>query len=155
MHEFIDHGSRGLRIDQVTARSGLNKRMIYHHFQSRSGLIAAVVRVALSSVSRTDLHADALVWVEAKVSAHFDIEGEQVDSPQDPQADFPSAPPEVDQQALLRALLAEILLADNRSDGPTPLPRRIAGMLAVACYTQPESPRLRASSTSRPVRTGT
>jgi AcrR family transcriptional regulator len=41
-------GAAGLRVDIVAAHAGVNKRMIYHYFGSRDGLIGAVVFHALA-----------------------------------------------------------------------------------------------------------
>ena len=54
--EFADHGPAGARVDQVAQRAGVNKRMIYHYFDSKDGLFRAV----LSSVL-----ADAMTEVES------------------------------------------------------------------------------------------
>lgn len=40
--EFARHGPKGTRIREIVARSGVNERMIYHHFGSKEGLYQAV-----------------------------------------------------------------------------------------------------------------
>jgi AcrR family transcriptional regulator len=40
--EFARHGPKGTRIREIVARSGVNERMIYHHFGSKEGLYRAV-----------------------------------------------------------------------------------------------------------------
>ena len=40
--EFAAHGEAGARIDRVTERAGVNKRMIYAYFGNKEGLFAAV-----------------------------------------------------------------------------------------------------------------
>ncbi len=43
------HGGAGtLRVDQVAADAGINKRMIYHHFGDRAGLIEAALASQLN-----------------------------------------------------------------------------------------------------------
>ncbi|MEV4317846.1 TetR/AcrR family transcriptional regulator [Actinocrispum sp. NPDC049592] len=41
--EFALHGPKGTRIREIVARSGVNERMIYHHFGSKEGLYKAVL----------------------------------------------------------------------------------------------------------------
>lgn len=40
--ELLEAGLRGVRVDAVARRAGVNKRMIYVHFGNREGLLAAV-----------------------------------------------------------------------------------------------------------------
>jgi AcrR family transcriptional regulator len=40
--EFARNGPKGTRIREIVARSGVNERMIYHHFGSKEGLYRAV-----------------------------------------------------------------------------------------------------------------
>jgi AcrR family transcriptional regulator len=42
--EFAKHGPRGTRVQDVVHAAGVNERMIYHHFGSKDGLYAAVMR---------------------------------------------------------------------------------------------------------------
>ncbi len=39
---MLEQGEGGLRVDAVAAAAGCNKRLIYHYFGSRDGLVAAV-----------------------------------------------------------------------------------------------------------------
>ena len=48
--EFATHGVRGTRIQAVVKRSGVNERMIYHHFGSKDGLYQAVLTDQWKSV---------------------------------------------------------------------------------------------------------
>src|SRR5262245_51279045 len=41
--EFARHGAHGARIHAIVKRSGVNERMIYHHFGSKDGLYRAVL----------------------------------------------------------------------------------------------------------------
>lgn len=46
--EFAEHGPAGARVDQVAQRAGVNKRMIYHYFDSKDGLFHAVLSSVLA-----------------------------------------------------------------------------------------------------------
>ena len=59
--EFCRKGLDGARIDQITRRSGVNKRMIYHYFGNKEGLYLVVleksyiaIRTAEFALSLTD-----------------------------------------------------------------------------------------------------
>src|SRR4051812_8070841 len=41
--EFARYGEPGARIQAIVKRSGVNERMIYHHFGSKAGLYQAVL----------------------------------------------------------------------------------------------------------------
>jgi AcrR family transcriptional regulator len=42
--QFAKHGPRGTRVQDIVKTAGVNERMIYHHFGSKDGLYAAVMR---------------------------------------------------------------------------------------------------------------
>jgi AcrR family transcriptional regulator len=42
--QFAKHGPRGTRVQDIVKAAGINERMIYHHFGSKDGLYAAVMR---------------------------------------------------------------------------------------------------------------
>jgi AcrR family transcriptional regulator len=44
--EFASHGLSGARVDEIAARAGTNKRMIYHYFGNKDGLFRAVLEEA-------------------------------------------------------------------------------------------------------------
>lgn len=46
-HALVHGGEGALRVDQVATAAGINKRMIYHHFGDRAGLIEAAVQSQL------------------------------------------------------------------------------------------------------------
>jgi AcrR family transcriptional regulator len=63
--EFAFRGAHGARVHAIVKRSGVNERMIYHHFGNKEGLYRAVLadqwadmadawRPALSQISRVD-----------------------------------------------------------------------------------------------------
>ena len=42
--QFARYGPRGTRVQDIVQAAGINERMIYHHFGSKDGLYAAVMR---------------------------------------------------------------------------------------------------------------
>jgi len=42
--QFAKYGPRGTRVQDIVHAAGVNERMIYHHFGSKDGLYAAVMR---------------------------------------------------------------------------------------------------------------
>ena len=50
--EFTEKGYAGARIDAIAARSGANKRMIYHYFGDKEGLYLAVLESAYIGIGR-------------------------------------------------------------------------------------------------------
>jgi AcrR family transcriptional regulator len=42
--QFAKYGPRGTRVQDIVQSAGVNERMIYHHFGSKDGLYAAVMR---------------------------------------------------------------------------------------------------------------
>jgi AcrR family transcriptional regulator len=42
--QFAKHGPKGTRVQDIVQAAGINERMIYHHFGSKGGLYAAVMR---------------------------------------------------------------------------------------------------------------
>lgn len=49
--EFSTHGFDGVSVDAIAAAAGVNKAMIYYHFEGKLGLYRAVVRDMLGAVS--------------------------------------------------------------------------------------------------------
>lgn len=45
---FAERGIDGARVDEIAARAGVNKRMLYHHYGSKEGLYEAVLRRRLA-----------------------------------------------------------------------------------------------------------
>lgn len=52
--ECARHGFAGARVDRVAAAAGLNKRMLYHYFGDKGGLVQAVLARQLERVDRGD-----------------------------------------------------------------------------------------------------
>lgn len=46
--EFAAKGIAGGRVDAIAARAGVNKRMLYHYFESKQGLFRAILRERLA-----------------------------------------------------------------------------------------------------------
>jgi len=62
--EFSAVGPAGARIDSIAAAAGVNKRMLYHYFENKEGLFAAVLDEQLAlpldpSASLVDRHGNA------------------------------------------------------------------------------------------------
>ncbi|MGO4431698.1 TetR/AcrR family transcriptional regulator, partial [Streptomyces sp. MCAF7] len=47
--EFAEHGFSGARINRIAEAANLNKQLIYHYFDSKDGLYAAVLGEMLTS----------------------------------------------------------------------------------------------------------
>jgi TetR/AcrR family transcriptional regulator len=62
-HEFAQKGFAGARVDAIAARSGANKRMIYHYYGDKEGLFVAVLEAAYDRVRSAELALD-LVHME-------------------------------------------------------------------------------------------
>jgi len=50
LREFADKGFDGARVDQIALLTGLNKNVLYHHFDSKDGLFAAVLERTYSTI---------------------------------------------------------------------------------------------------------
>ncbi|MBS1164582.1 MAG: putative HTH-type transcriptional regulator, TetR family [Proteobacteria bacterium] len=48
--EFADKGLTGARVDEIAARAGFNKRMLYHYFGSKEELFEAVLEAVYTDV---------------------------------------------------------------------------------------------------------
>jgi AcrR family transcriptional regulator len=54
--EFAEHGFSGARINRIAEAAGQNKQLIYHYFDSKEGIYAAVLGEMLTSMrSATDV----------------------------------------------------------------------------------------------------
>ncbi len=49
--EFAEYGFEGGRVDRIAKRAGINKAMIYYHYDSKSGLYEAVIGSFLERVA--------------------------------------------------------------------------------------------------------
>ncbi len=52
--EFAHRGLGGARVDQITARAGSNKRMIYYYFGSKEALFLAVLEAAYEDIRKAE-----------------------------------------------------------------------------------------------------
>lgn len=50
--EFARNGLKGTRIREIVQRSGVNERMIYHHFDSKEGLFRAVIQREIAGMGQ-------------------------------------------------------------------------------------------------------
>ncbi|HEX2113758.1 MAG TPA: TetR/AcrR family transcriptional regulator [Alphaproteobacteria bacterium] len=76
-HEFAQKGFAGARVDAIAARSGANKRMIYHYFGDKEGLFVAVLEAAYDRVRSAELaldleHMEPLAAMRRMVEFTFD-----------------------------------------------------------------------------------
>jgi AcrR family transcriptional regulator len=67
IREFADKGLGGARVDAIAARSGANKRMLYHYFGNKADLFLAVLERIYDDIRRaeTKLHLEQLAPVAA------------------------------------------------------------------------------------------
>src|SRR5512140_1282211 len=52
--EFARSGLAGARVDQITARAGSNKRMIYYYFGDKEALFLATLESAYEQIRRAE-----------------------------------------------------------------------------------------------------
>jgi AcrR family transcriptional regulator len=67
IREFADKGLGGARVDAIAARSGANKRMLYHYFGNKADLFLAVLERIYDDIrhAETKLHLEQLAPVAA------------------------------------------------------------------------------------------
>ncbi|MCY4445835.1 MAG: TetR/AcrR family transcriptional regulator [Rhodobacteraceae bacterium] len=53
--EFADKGLGGARVDEIARIAGVNKSMLYQHFESKEGLFKAVVEYAYLDIRKSEL----------------------------------------------------------------------------------------------------
>jgi AcrR family transcriptional regulator len=53
--EFTAHGLNGARVDEIAARSGVNKRMIYYYFGDKGGLYLAVLEEIYADIRNAEI----------------------------------------------------------------------------------------------------
>ncbi len=65
--EFSEHGLGGARVERIAERAGVDKRLIYHYFQSKDSLFLAVLEDAYRSIraAEQELHLTDLPPTEA------------------------------------------------------------------------------------------
>lgn len=57
-HEFARKGFAGSRVDEIAARAGVNKQLVYHHFEDKDTLYLAVLEHLYEEIraAENDLH---------------------------------------------------------------------------------------------------
>jgi AcrR family transcriptional regulator len=71
--EFAAHGFAGASVDDIAARSGFNKAMIYYHFKSKRALYVEILRDVFRSMgARTTEIAASDLHPGAKIEAFID-----------------------------------------------------------------------------------
>jgi TetR/AcrR family transcriptional regulator len=75
---FAEAGLSGARVDQIAARAGVNKALLYYYFRSKEGLYRAVLEAQLRAFAEQAekvfaAPGDAPSKVLGFVSAHFDF----------------------------------------------------------------------------------
>ena len=56
--EFTKHGLTGASVNEVAARAGINKRMIYHYYGNKEGLYLAVLEAAYDGIRSAERELD-------------------------------------------------------------------------------------------------
>src|SRR3546814_8681747 len=56
--EFAQNGLSGARVDEIAAKTGSSKRMIYYYFKDKDGLYLAVLEEAYRKVRTTEAQLD-------------------------------------------------------------------------------------------------
>ena len=52
--EFAEHGLGGARVDRIAERAGLDKRLIYHYFESKDSLFLAVLEDTYRNIRQAE-----------------------------------------------------------------------------------------------------
>lgn len=52
MKEFATNGYHGARVDNIVKKAGVNKRMVYHYFESKEGLFRTLMEQELEKIQR-------------------------------------------------------------------------------------------------------
>ena len=55
---FAAHGLEGARVDDIARRAGVNKQLVYHYFDSKDGLYAAVLEHVYGEIRRREQELD-------------------------------------------------------------------------------------------------
>ena len=50
VREFTERGYEGARVDNIAARAGVNKRMLYHYFGNKQALYVAVLEGSYTAI---------------------------------------------------------------------------------------------------------
>lgn len=65
--EFAEKGLAGARVDEIAARAGVNKQLVYHHFGTKEDLYAAALEAVYAEIREREraLHLTDLAPLEA------------------------------------------------------------------------------------------
>ena len=79
--EFAAHGYDATTVDEIARRAGLNKAMIYYHFDDKLGLYVEILRDVLGSLgARTREVVESAATPDAKVGAFVDALNAEADA---------------------------------------------------------------------------
>jgi AcrR family transcriptional regulator len=108
--EFAKYGPRGTRVQDIVTAAGVNERMIYHHFGSKDGLYAAVMREQRSRLGEA--------WQPALEKA----------ATMDPYAGMQLALGSFFGALLARPQVAALFAHEGLGDAPLALPEGVIGL---------------------------
>ncbi len=111
--EIQQSGCIGLRIDRVADTAKINKRMIYHYFNDRDGLIQAALGAFVHTLLRANISDELKGFVRALYRGSIVKTGHERDA-LDPEVAVES--PEVDLLSCQHAMV--VLVAEGLSGGP-------------------------------------
>jgi AcrR family transcriptional regulator len=108
--QFAKYGPKGTRVQDIVQAAGINERMIYHHFGSKAGLYAAVMREQRALLGAT--------WWPALEKAVT----------MDPYPGMQVALGGFFDALLARPQVAALLLHEGLGDAPLALPEGVTGL---------------------------
>ena len=107
--QFAKYGPRGTRVQDIVQAAGINERMIYHHFGSKDGLYAAVMREQRMRLEEA--------WLPALEQA----------AAMDPYPGMRAALGSLFDALLARPQVAALLAHEGLGDAPLALPEGVTG----------------------------
>jgi AcrR family transcriptional regulator len=108
--QFAKYGPKGTRVQDIVQAAGINERMIYHHFGSKAGLYAAVMREQRSRLGEA--------WWPALEKA----------ATMDPYPGMQLALGSFFDALLARPQVAALLVHEGLGDAPLALPEGVTGL---------------------------
>ncbi len=110
--QFAKYGPRGTRVQDIVKAAGVNERMIYHHFGSKDGLYAAVMREQRALLGEA--------WTPALVRA----------AGMDPYPGMRLVLGSLFDALRARPQMAALLVHEGLADAPLALPEGVTGLPA-------------------------
>jgi AcrR family transcriptional regulator len=110
--QFAKYGPRGTRVQDIVKAAGVNERMIYHHFGSKDGLYAAVMREQRALLGEA--------WAPALVRA----------ADMDPYPGMRLVLGSLFDALRARPQMAALLVHEGLADAPLALPEGVTGLPA-------------------------